>query len=175
MQNTRVIPVLISIAFLAAIVGFLAFKETPAPEKPQAPVVENPVTTTDKSSLLKGAGSVDANAPKEFTATTSGLKYRILRQTDGPKPNSSHQVTVNYRGWLDDGTEFDSSYKRGEPTSFPLGKVIAGWTEGLQHVPQGGMIELWIPSSLGYGPAGMGDKIPPGATLHFLVELIEFK
>ena len=84
-------------------------------------------------------------------------------------------MTVHYRGWLDSGKEFDSSYKRGKTTSFPLNRVVKGWTEGLQLVGVGGMIELEIPAGLGYGSKGAGDVIPPDATLHFLVELVEIK
>jgi FKBP-type peptidyl-prolyl cis-trans isomerase FkpA len=121
------------------------------------------------------AGPVDADAPTEFTETKSGLKYRILRKADGPKPAATDTVTVHYAGWLDDGTEFDSSYRRGKPTTFGLSQVVPGWTEGLQLVNQGGMIELEIPSFLGYGPQGMPGAIPPNATLHFKVELIEIQ
>lgn len=117
-------------------------------------------------------GSVDDNAPMAFAKTESGLKYRIRRKSDGAKPKATDTVTVHYRGWLDDQTEFDSSYNRGEPATFPLNRVIPGWTEGLQLVGAGGMIELEIPAKLGYGNQGAGDDIPPNATLHFLVELI---
>lgn len=117
-------------------------------------------------------GPVDDDATEEFTATDSGLKYRIRRKSDGATATASDSVTVHYRGWLDDETEFDSSYGRGEPISFPLGGVIAGWTEGMQLVAVGGMIELTIPPELGYGARGSGDVVPPNATLHFLVELI---
>ena len=125
---------------------------------------------------LQGAepGPADADASKEFTATPSGLKYKILRKGNGEKPKASNTVTVNYRGWLDNGKEFDSSYKRGEPISFPLNRVIPGWTEGMQLVSKGGMIELEIPSELGYGPRGR-PGIPPNARLHFLVELIDIQ
>jgi len=123
-----------------------------------------------------GAGKPDADAPTEFTKTDSGLQYRVLRQGAGTKPTALDQVEVNYHGWLDDGTVFDSSYKRGESISFPLNRVIPGWTEGMQLVGEGGMIELLIPSDLGYGPRGTpGGPIPPNATLHFLVELIKVK
>ena len=114
-------------------------------------------------------------APPEFTTTDSGLKYRILRASDGAKPTAKDTVTVHYKGWLDDGTEFDSSYKRDAPATFPLGRVIAGWTEGLQLVGEGGMIELEIPAKLGYGENGAGEVIPPNATLHFQVELIDIR
>ncbi len=120
-------------------------------------------------------GPADTDAPTEFTQTESGLKYRILRKSDGAKPTPADRVTVNYVGWLDDETEFDSSYRRGEPATFALGQVVAGWTEGLQLVGKGGMIELEIPSFLGYGRAGSPGSIPPNATLHFKVELIDIK
>lgn len=116
-------------------------------------------------------GPVDDNAPMAFTKTESGLKYRIRRKSDGPKPKATDTVTVHYRGWLDNDEEFDSSYRRGQPATFPLNGVIKGWTEGLQLVGEGGMIELEIPAELGYGAAGAGGQIPPNATLHFLVEL----
>jgi FKBP-type peptidyl-prolyl cis-trans isomerase FkpA len=125
--------------------------------------------------LPEGAGPIDADAPKEFTTTPSGLKYRILRKGAGGKPKATNTVEVHYHGWLDGGKVFDSSYQRGESIEFPLNGVIPGWTEGMQLVGQEGMIELEIPSSLGYGARGAGGVIPPNATLHFLVELIDVK
>ena len=118
-------------------------------------------------------GPVDKDAPKEFMTTKSGLKYRVLRKGAGSKPKASDTVEVNYKGWLDSGKEFDSSYARGESISFPLNRVIPGWTEGMQLVGEGGMIELEIPSELGYGARGAPGAIPPNATLHFIVELID--
>ena len=91
------------------------------------------------------------------------------------KPKGANTVVANYKGWLEDGTVFDSSYKRGKPIEFRLGGVIAGWTEGLQLIGKGGMIELDIPSDLGYGVEGRPPVIPPNARLHFLVELIDIK
>lgn len=111
------------------------------------------------------------NAETDFQATASGLKYRILREGNGRKPTRSSHVSVSYRGWLDNGAQFDSSYDRNEPTSFPLNGVIPGWTEGMQLIGEGGKIELEVPSNLGYGPNGMPGAIPPNATLHFVVEL----
>ena len=111
----------------------------------------------------------------EFTTTDSGLKYKILAEGGGKQPAATDTVVCHYKGWLDDGTEFDSSYKRGEPATFPLNRVIAGWTEGLQFVKEGGKIELEIPSEIGYGANGAPPVIPPNATLHFEVELIEVK
>ena len=81
-------------------------------------------------------------------------------------------MTVHYKGWLDNGEVFDSSYERGEPATFRLNQVVKGWTEGMQLIGEGGMIELEVPSDLGYGDKGAGKKIPPGAMLHFLVEVI---
>ncbi len=120
-------------------------------------------------------GPQDADAPEEFTTADSGLKYRILRTSDDAKPTTADTVTVHYKGWLDDGTVFDASYDRGEPTTFPLNGVIAGWTEGLTYVSKGGMIELEIPGDLGYGSSGRPPHIPPNATLHFIVELLEIQ
>ena len=122
-------------------------------------------------------GTVDDDAAKEFAKTASGLQYRILRKGDGKQPVATDTVTVHYRGWLPDkddpskGTEFDSSYARGETTSFPLNRVIPGWTEGLQLVKEGGMIELHIPWKMAYGEQGSPPNIPPRADLRFLVEL----
>jgi len=125
--------------------------------------------------LPKQAGAIDKDAPKKFTETNSGLKYRILRQGKGAKPKATDTVEVHYHGWLDNGKVFDSSYRRGETISFPLNGVIAGWTEGMQLVGEGGMIELSIPSQLGYGDRGIPGVIPGGATLHFAVELKDVK
>ena len=117
-------------------------------------------------------GRVDIDAPNAFTKTDSGLAYRVRRRSEGRRPGSRDSVTVHYKGWLDDGTVFDSSYERGEPATFRLNQVVKGWTEGMQYIGEGGMIELEVPSELGYGDKGAGEKIPPGAMLHFLVELI---
>lgn len=129
-----------------------------------------PVTFLDSPVVQSGAGPMDENFSREFQVTASGLRYRVLRKGNGRKPKVTDSVTVHYRGWLDNGKEFDSSYSRGETTSFPLNGVIAGWTEGMQLVGQGGMIELWVPARLGYGVGGNG-SVPPNATLHFIVEL----
>lgn len=138
-----------------------------------AAIAEDKVKEVPFPELPKGAGKLDKTAPKTFTATKSGLKYRILREGKGKKPTATQQVEVNYHGWLDNGKVFDSSYRRGESISFGLNQVIKGWTEGMQLVGSGGMIELEIPSDLAYGSRGAGRDVPPDATLHFLVELIE--
>ena len=125
--------------------------------------------------LPKGAGKIAADASKAFTKTDSGLKYRVLRKGTDAKPKATDKIEVHYHGWLDGGRVFDSSYDRGETIAFGLNQVIKGWTEGMQLVGEGGMIELEIPSALGYGASGAGGVIPPNATLHFLVELKEIK
>ena len=107
--------------------------------------------------------------------TPSGLQYRIITAGTGRKPNASDQVTVHYRGTLIDGTEFDSSYKRNQPATFPVGGVIAGWIEALQMMPEGSKWELVIPANLAYGSRGAGGVIPPDATLIFEVELIKIR
>jgi FKBP-type peptidyl-prolyl cis-trans isomerase FkpA len=120
-------------------------------------------------------GPADPDAPTEFTQTESGLRYRILRKGKGNPPKATDQVEVHYVGTLEDGSEFDSSYRTGKPTTFFLSDVIPGWTEGLQLVQPGGMIELQVPSELGYGRNGVSGAIPPDATLHFKVELFEIR
>jgi len=101
-----------------------------------------------------------------------GLQYKVLTEGTGPKPTASDTVTVNYRGTLINGKEFDSSYKRGQPIAFPVGGVIKGWTEALQLMPVGSKWQLYIPSDLAYGDRGAGGDIGPGETLIFDVELI---
>src|SRR5262249_41418985 len=107
-----------------------------------------------KRTIATEPGPVDGDAPEQFMATGSGLKYRVRRKSHDAKPGPTSSVPANYKGGLDDGTVFDSSYKRGEAISFPLNGVIAGWTEGMQLVGKGGMIELEIPAELGYGSRG---------------------
>ena len=125
--------------------------------------------------LPEGAGKLDDDAPKVFTTTKSGLKYRVLRKGNAEHPTARQSVEVNYHGWLDDESVFDSSYNAKKSISFPLNRVIKGWTEGMQLVGEGGMIELEIPSDLGYGARGAPGAIPPNARIHFLVELIDIK
>ena len=105
--------------------------------------------------------------------TASGLQYEVLTEGTGPKPKATDTVTVHYKGTLTNGKVFDSSYDRGEPISFPLDRVITGWTEGLQLMSVGSKYRLTIPSQLGYGAAGAGGVIPPNATLVFEVELLK--
>lgn len=107
--------------------------------------------------------------------TASGLQYEVLRSGNGPTPNDTSTVTVNYRGTLVNGKEFDNSYKRGQPATFPVKGVIRGWTEALQLMKAGDKWKIYIPSELAYGPNGAGEVIPPNATLIFEVELLDVK
>lgn len=134
-----------------------------------------PISFLDRPELQAGTGAIDADPVPEFSETDLGLNYRVLRKSDGEKPTAASTVTVNYRGWLNNGKVFDSSYERGEPTTFPLGNVIDGWTEGMQLVGEGGMIELWVPSRLGYGERGSPGSIPAHSNLHFVVELVSIE
>ena len=104
--------------------------------------------------------------------TASGLTYRSLREGSGESPKASDVVKVHYRGTFTDGREFDSSYQRGQPASFPLDRVIVCWTEGVQRMKVGGKAQLTCPSALAYGERGAGGVIPPNATLLFEVELL---
>jgi FKBP-type peptidyl-prolyl cis-trans isomerase FkpA len=139
---------------------------------PRVPTAPAAATAASPQDSLTEPGPDDPDAPTDFTETATGLKYRILRKGDGRKPTAADTVKCHYRGTLDDGSEFDSSYSRGAAATFGLGQVIAGWTQGLQLVAEGGKIELEIPYQLGYGEAGSPPKIPPKSTLHFIVELI---
>ena len=105
----------------------------------------------------------------------SGLQYKVLKEGTGPKPTISDVVTCNYRGTLINGTEFDSSYKRGEPATFPVRGVIKGWTEALQLMPVGSKFQLFLPPDLAYGEHGAGADIGPNETLIFEVELMSIK
>lgn len=115
-----------------------------------------------------------SQASAEVT-TDSGLKYQDLRVGDGASPQMGQTVTVHYIGRLENGKEFNNSYKLGKPIDFKLGRVIPGWNEGLQTMKVGGKRRLWIPSKLAYGPAGSPPNIPPNANLDFEIELLGIK
>jgi len=124
----------------------------------------------------EGEAFLAANKSKEGVVTLpSGLQYKIMTQGTGPKPKADDTVKCNYRGTLINGTEFDSSYKRGEPATFPVSGVIKGWTEALQLMPVGSKWQLFVPSNLAYGERGAGADIGPDATLIFEVELISIQ
>ncbi len=134
----------------------------------------NDAEVAEESEVVQVSSTSLEDRP-EFKTTSSGLKYRILKTGKGRKPNANSTVTCHYKGWLDNGEEFDSSYSRNQTSTFPLSDVIKGWTEGLQLIQEGGMIELEIPSSMGYGPKGSPPSIPPNATLHFDIELFKVR
>src|SRR5436853_215596 len=117
---------LASLFFLSTLGAFVSAQDVPHPKLPA------------------GAGALDKDAPKTFSSTPSGLKYRVLRKGTGAAPKATNTVEVHYHGRLDNGKVFDSSYYRGKTIEFPLDGVIAGWTEGMQLVGKGGMIELEI-------------------------------
>lgn len=124
----------------------------------------------------QGLAFLEANKTKErVVVLPSGLQYKVLQEGTGPKPTAADQVVCNYRGTLLDGTEFDSSYKRGQPATFPVTGVIKGWTEALQLMPVGSKWQLFVPAELAYADRGAGPQIGPNATLIFEVELVSIK
>jgi FKBP-type peptidyl-prolyl cis-trans isomerase FklB len=135
-----------------------------------------------QAAAKKATGEKNAAEAKKFLAenkakegvktTASGLQYKVLKEGTGPSPKATETVKVNYRGTTLDGTEFDSSYKRGQPASFPVNRVIKGWTEGLQLMKVGSKYQLFVPADLAYGERGAGSDIGPNATLIFEVELL---
>ena len=127
-----------------------------------------------KAAKEMGENYLAENAKKEGVVTLpSGLQYKVLKEGNGKKPKAPDQVNCHYEGMLVDGTLFDSSIQRGEPATFPLNQVIAGWTEGLQLMQEGAKYRFFIPYHLGYGERGAGASIPPFSALIFDVELIE--
>ena len=124
----------------------------------------------------EGAKFLEENKSKPGVKTTaSGLQYKVEKEGTGAPPKATDMVTVNYRGTLIDGTEFDSSYKRGQPATFPVNGVIKGWTEALQLMKKGAKYQLFIPSNLAYGERAMGPDIGSNSTLIFEVELMDVK
>ncbi|HLK55617.1 MAG TPA: FKBP-type peptidyl-prolyl cis-trans isomerase [Chthonomonadaceae bacterium] len=162
--------------------------------KPETSGAEKSAPETGKgASAAPAAGGAEKSAPDagkkeegkpdegkaaagKMQKTASGLQYQHLKVGTGASPTAASTVKVNYRGTLEDGTEFDSSYKHGGPIEFPLNGVIPGWTEGIQLMKVGGKIRLVIPGDLAYGPnPPPGSGIPPNATLIFEVELLDVK
>lgn len=131
--------------------------------------------TKAEDNKAKGEAFLAENAKKEgVQVTDTGLQYKVLEAGSGKSPKATDIVEVNYEGKLIDGTVFDSSYERGEPIEFPLNQVIAGWTEGLQLMKEGGKYEFYIPADIAYGEAGNAG-IEPNSTLIFTVELLSVK
>ena len=129
-----------------------------------------------KANEAASAAFLSENATRDgVTVTDSGLQYEVLTKGDGPVPGPDDTVEVNYRGTLIDGTEFDSSYSRGQTVTFGVSQVIPGWTEALQLMPVGSKWKLYIPADLAYGAGGAGQTIGPNAALIFEVELVSIK
>ncbi|MDH5385717.1 MAG: FKBP-type peptidyl-prolyl cis-trans isomerase, partial [Candidatus Aminicenantes bacterium] len=129
-----------------------------------------------EKNLAEGQSFLEENGKKEGVITLqSGLQYKVLSEGSGKSPQKGDAVTVHYRGTLLNGTEFDSSYSRGQPQSFRVDGVIAGWTEALQLMKEGAKWQLFIPSVLAYGERGVPQRIPPNSTLIFEIELISIQ
>ena len=122
---------------------------------------------------MAAAPAFNLPAKDQLKTTATGLQYHVVKEGTGKAPKSTDTVTVHYAGWLTNGTPFDSSYKRGQTASFPLNRVISGWTEGLQLMKEGGATTFVIPAQLGYGARGAPPVIGPNATLVFHVELVK--
>lgn len=145
------------------------FKEHEAKQRAQA--AEN-----GKVAREEGEKFLAENAKKDgVQVTESGLQYSVIKEGTGKSPKATDTVVCHYEGFLTNGTVFDSSIQRGEPAAFPLNAVIAGWTEGLQLMKEGGKTRFFIPYNLAYGEAGAAGAIPPYAALIFDVELLEVK
>ena len=169
-------------AFIAGINAALAKKDSPDDMNVMDQFLGNYIQRvtgekrekTTKINAEKGAEFLAKNETQKGVVTTdSGLQYKIEKEGDGAIPTETSTVKVHYKGTLLDGTEFDSSYKRGEPATFPANGVIRGWTEALSIMPVGSKWTLYIPSELAYGAQGAGQMIEPNSTLIFEVELLE--
>ena len=144
-------------------------------EKRQAAMKEqqDKMKAEGDKNLAAGQKFLDDNKKqKDVKVTASGLQYKVIKSGDGKTPKPEDTVSCNYKGTLIDGTEFDSSYKRNEPTKFPVKGVIKGWTEALQLMKVGDKWQLFIPPDLAYGPMGHPPVIPPQSTLIFEIELV---
>jgi FKBP-type peptidyl-prolyl cis-trans isomerase FklB len=137
---------------------------------------EERVKAVAEKNKKDGEAFLAENKKKEGVKTvSSGLQYKVIKEGTGKVPKATDTVTVNYRGTLIDGTEFDSSYKRGQPATFPVNGVIKGWTEALQLMKTGSKWQLFVPSDLAYGDRGAGPQIGPNSVLIFEVELLSIK
>lgn len=167
--NTRVLA--------QAIADIFAGKESPLEEVEERELIRQTIAAAQEQMYSRKRDEAHAfmetnKARPEVTTTASGLQYEVIREGDGDKPSLTDTVTVHYKGQLPDGLVFDSSYDRGAPATFPLGRVIEGWQEGLQLMPVGAQYRIYVPYELGYGEQGAGQDIPPFSPLIFEVELV---
>lgn len=163
----------ILIALVLVVAAFMFFHTTKPKTSSGTQTTMQTSSAANQTNKAKGEAFLAANKTKPGVVTLpNGLQYKVIVAGQGPKPGLNDSVTVNYAGTLINGTEFDSSYKRGKPASFPLTGVIAGWTEALQLMNVGSTWELYIPANLAYGSRGAPPSIGPNETLIFKVELI---
>jgi FKBP-type peptidyl-prolyl cis-trans isomerase FkpA len=166
-----------AIAFLAIVlIAFFVYRDYQ--NRLQASITPTPTSTSSATGGLYSIGKLDTTPPTpsaNAVTTASGLVYEDLLVGDGATAKAGDAVTVNYTGWLADGTKFDSSIDRGQPSDFTLGQVIQGWNEGVVGMRVNGTRLLVIPPSLAYGSTGSGSIIPPNATLTFEVQLVAIK
>ncbi len=161
--------------------GFIIVASSAVAAQPPKDKIEQKTSIEEKKDVtpnkqLSNREFLEANKERAGVVTLAdGLQYKVIKEGDGPQPKSSDTVMVHYNGIHIDGTEFDSSYQRGEPAHFPVNAVIAGWTEALQLMKVGSIWELYIPGSLAYGEDGMPPVIAPNETLIFKVELLGIK
>ena len=154
----------------------IAGKESQVPEENEERLMAVLKQALMQKKSASGESFMEENAARsEVTTTASGLQYEVLIEGTGPMPSATDTVVTHYHGTLTDGTVFDSSVDRGSPASFPVNRVIAGWTEALQMMGVGSKWRLVIPPNLAYGERGAGAAIPPNATLVFEVELLEIQ
>lgn len=163
-----------------AIADIFAGKESPFEETEEHELIMQTISSAREK--MDGRKRDEAHAFMEsnkarsgVTTTVSGLQYEVIREGTGERPTLADTVTVHYKGQLIDGHVFDSSYDRGEPATFPLGRVISGWQEGLQLMPVGAHYRIYVPYELGYGERGAGQDIPPYSPLIFDVELVSIQ
>jgi len=169
-----------STAFMKAVNDILGKKKTLLDDVTANALLNNYMTKLQeekvKPEIEKGKKFLAQNKLKPGVITTaSGLQYQVIKEGTGIKPTPVDTFIAHYRGTLLDGTEFDASYNRGEPLTYPVNKVVSGWIEGLQLMTVGSKYKFWIPYNLGYGVMGSGEKIPGGALLVFELELLDVK